>query len=73
MKEKVSIYIPYKCAARLTACVAEVLQSTLNFSDERHYKTKKYQELCLFILQKQNKTKQSTAQDVNGVPQSSVK
>ena len=38
MKQESSIYIPYKCAARPTACVAEVLQSALNFSDERHYK-----------------------------------
>ena len=47
------IYIPYKCAARPTACIAEVLQSALNFSDERHYKNthkiKRNQELCLFI------------------------
>lgn len=49
-----AIYIPYKCAARPTACVAEVLQSALNFSDERYYKhiKKKNQELCLFISQR---------------------
>ena len=52
-KEEWVIYIPYKCAARPTACMAEVLQSALNFSDERHYKNthkiKQNQGLCLFI------------------------
>lgn len=36
MKEEASIYIPYNCAARPSACVAEVLQSALNVSDEKH-------------------------------------
>ena len=57
-----AIYIPYKCAARPTACVAEVLQSALNFSDERYYKhIKKKKSEIMSIHFAKKKTK---AQDV---------
>lgn len=68
MKKEASIYIPYKCAARPTACVAEVLQSALNFSDERHYKNiKNIRIMSIHFIRKKK------AQDVNGLARSSVK